>query len=45
MYNISLERCSYSASAHVNYIKIHAKIIKILQVKIEVFIFTVATGL
>ena len=33
MYNISLERCSYSASAHVNYIKIHAKIIKILQVK------------
>ena len=33
MYNISLERCSYSASTRVNYIKIHAAIIEILQVK------------
>ena len=33
MYNISLERCSYSASTRVNYIKIHVEIIEILQVK------------
>ena len=33
MYNISLERWSYSASAHVHYIKIHAEMIEILQVK------------
>ena len=33
MYNISLERCSYSASAHVDYIKIYSEIMEILQVK------------
>ena len=33
MYYISFERCSYSTSAHVNYIKIHAQMIEILQVK------------
>ena len=32
-YYISLESCSYSASAHVNYIKIYSEIMEILQVK------------
>ena len=33
MYYISLERCSFSASAHVSYIKIYSEIMEILQVK------------
>ena len=33
MYNISLERCSYSVSTRVNYIQIHVEITEILQVK------------
>ena len=33
MYNISLERYSYSASAHACCIKIHAEITEILEVK------------
>ena len=44
MYTISLERCSYSTSAHVNYTKIHAEMIEILQVKDRSFIFTGATA-
>ena len=36
MYYISLERCSYGTSAHVNYIKIHAEMFEILQLKIKV---------
>ena len=31
MYNISLERYSYSASAHIGCIKIHADMTEILQ--------------
>ena len=33
MYTKSLERYSYSASAHVNYIKIHAEMIEVFQIK------------
>ena len=41
-YLISLERLSYSASAYVCYIKIHAEMTEILQVKDCSFIFTCA---
>ena len=42
MYNISLERCYSSASAHVCCINIHAEMTEILQGKDWSFIFSVA---